>query len=183
MIEFLQHRASAQKLSGPGPSEAEVEAMLRAAVTAPDHGRLRPWRFIVMRGAGRERLGALMADAFRRANPGASDDEVAREAGKPLRAPVVIALVAVPIVPHKIPAIEQVLAAGAAGTQLMLAANALGYGAAWKTGSAAHDADIRAGLGFGDGDTVIGYFYIGTDSKTVPPLPRAGIADVVTHWD
>jgi nitroreductase len=65
----------------------------------------------------------------------------------------------------------------------MLAANALGYGAAWKTGSAAHDADIRAGLGFGDGDTVIGYFYIGTDSKTVPPLPRAGIADVVTHWD
>lgn len=183
MIGFLSNRASAQKLGEPGPSVEEVEAMLQASVSAPDHGRIRPWRFIVMRCAGRERLGALMAAALQQANPSASAEELAREAGKPLRAPVVIALVAVPVAGHKVPVIEQVLAAGAAGTQLMLAANALGYGVAWKTGAAAHDAGVRAGLGFGPDDTIIGFFYIGTDPKTVAPLPRAGIEGVVTYWD
>ncbi|MET0547123.1 MAG: nitroreductase [Caulobacterales bacterium] len=181
-LELLHSRASAIKLGEPGPSQGDIEAILRAAVTAADHGRVRPWRFIVMQGEGRNKLGALMAQSFQAANPAASPEDLQREANKPLRAPVIIALVAKTDSKHKIPVIEQILAAGAAGAHLMLAANALGYGVTWKTGAAAYDPLVRDGLGFADGDVIIGFFYIGTDPKIGAPPPRAEIGAVTDYW-
>ena len=135
-----------------------------------------------MRGEGRARLGALMADALRASNPDASEPEIKRERTKSLRAPLVISLAAQPSPAHKVPVIEQVFAATAAGAQLMLAANALGYGAAWRTGAAAHNALVRRGLGFADDASIIGFFYIGSEAPGGSRLPRASITSVVQYW-
>lgn len=182
MIDFLRERASALRLTEPGPTQEQIEAILSAAVTAADHGRIRPWRFVVMRGDGRKRLGNLMADAQRAIQPEISEDVLDNIRAKALRAPVVIALVCEPDTTHKVPVIEQQLAAGAAGAHLMLAAKALGFGASWKTGTPAYDPALRAGLGFGPDDSVIGFFYIGTDLQP-SPLTRASIESVVQYWN
>jgi nitroreductase len=182
-IDLLLGRSSAAQLVEPAPTAAEVETMLQASVTAPDHGRIRPWRFVVMRGQGRARLGTLMADALRASNAGVSESEMERERAKPLRAPLVISLAAQPNLAHKVPGIEQVFAATAAGAQLMLAANALGYGAAWRTGGAAHNVLVRRGLGLTDDASIIGFFYIGTEAPGGLRLPRAAITSVVKYWE
>lgn len=181
-LGLLLSRSSAARFEAPAPRDAEIDLMLRAAVTAADHGRIRPWRFIVMEGDGRKRLSALMVEALRARNPNASDEELQKEGGKALRPPVVIALIAQPDRNHKVPVEEQIHATAAAGAHLMLAANALGYGCAWKTGAAATDPIVRKGLGFGDGDVIVGFFYIGTDPAGGSPLPRAAIDGVTQFW-
>lgn len=181
-LDLLHSRASASKFGDKRPSRTEIDSILRAAVTAADHGRLRPWRFIVIEGEGRAKLGALIAKGFEAANPAATPEAIQREADKPLRAPVVVALIAKTDKSHKVPVIEQVLAAGAAGAHLMLAANALGFGCAWKTGAPAYDPIVREGLGYGEDDMIVGFFYIGTDLKAGPALPRADIGAVTDYW-
>lgn len=135
-----------------------------------------------MRGEGRARLGSLMADALRASNAEVAEPEIERERAKPLRAPLVITLAAQPNPAHKVPVIEQVFAATAAGAQLMLAANALGYAAAWRTGAAAHNPLVRRGLGLTDDASIIGFFYVGTESPGGSRLPRAPITSVVQYW-
>src|SRR5688500_4638170 len=93
LIDLLLHRASALRLAEPGPTPKQIETILQAAVTAPDHGRIRPWRFIVMQGEGRKRLGELMGETQRALKPEMSEEELEKARGKALRAPVVIALV------------------------------------------------------------------------------------------
>lgn len=182
MMELLTSRASAARMIDPAPTSEEIEAILKAAVSAADHGRIRPWRFIVMQGGGRLRLANLMAEAVRANDPGVSESELEKVRAKALRAPVIIAVIAKPVIGHKVPVIEQSMAAAAAGAHLMLAANTLGYGAAWKTGAPAYSPLVREGLGFGDDDSIIGFFYIGTDSKGTAPAPRATLEGVVEYW-
>jgi nitroreductase len=180
-LDLLLNRASAIKLTEPGPNATQIDCMLRAAVTAPDHGRIRPWRFVVMTGDGRKQLGELLAKSKKASSPDTSDEELEKIRGKPLRAPLVIVLACEPnFENYKVPVVEQQLAVGAAGTHLMLAAKALGFGSNWKTGSAAHDPVIISGLGFSDAASIIGFFYIGTEPKG-SPLARATIAEVVTY--
>jgi len=150
-------------------------------VRAPDHGKLRPWRFFVIRGAAREKLSELFVTSLLRREPGAGAAEVEKERGKPLRAPVTIAVVARMIEGHKIPAIEQVLAAGAAAMNILNAAHALGFGAKWVTGANCYDADFRAGFGLEPGDRLLGFIHIGTIGtrvETTRPDPGA----FVTEW-
>lgn len=181
-IDLLIQRASALKLTEPGPTQEQVEIILKAAVTAADHGRIRPWRFVVMRGEGRKRLGDLMADAQRAIQPEISEEALEKVRAKAMRAPLVIALVCQANTTHKVPLIEQQLATGAAGAHLMLAAKALGFGSSWKTGTPAYDPAVRTGLGFGPDDSVVGFFYIGTELQT-SPLARASIESVVQYWN
>ena len=155
--------------------------ILKAAVTAADHGRVRPWRFVVMQGDGRNRLANLMVDEQRAANPDVSEADAEKTRAKAMRAPVVIALVCKANADHKVPVFEQHLAVAAAGAHLMLAANALGFGANWRTGAAAYHPIVRKGLGFGADDAIIGFFYIGTDTQR-SPIPRASIESVVQYW-
>ena len=180
-LDLLMHRASAVRFSEQGPTQAQLEQMLAAAVTAADHGRLRPWRFIVMQGRARERLGDLMAEQVRTDNPEASEKELEKARAKALRAPLVIALVCKPKIGHKVPVVEQQSAAAAAGAHLMLAANALGFGAAWKTGAAAYHPCVRSGLGLADDDMIIGFFHISSDTHP-SPLARANTDSVVEYW-
>lgn len=179
-LDLLLRRTSAVQFAEPGPTEAQLEKILAAAVTAADHGRLRPWRFVVFEGSGRERLGDLMAEQVRADKPDADAKDWDKARAKAMRAPTVIALICKPTVGHKVPVIEQQAAVAAAGAQLMLAANALGFGAAWKTGAAAYHPAVRTGLGLGEDDTIVGLFYVGSEPQP-SPLPRATLDAVVQY--
>jgi nitroreductase len=169
-LEALRTRASAAALGEPAPSEAQLATILSAASRAPDHGLMRPWRFIVVRGAARARLGEVLAEAARRRMPDASAEFLARERAKPLRAPLVIVVAAKPRERRGVPEVEQLIAAGAAAEHIMLAAPAIGLGAFWRTGEAAYESDVKAALGLDPADAIIGFLYLGT--PVVPEVAR-----------
>ena len=181
-LELLLGRNSAVRLQEPGPDARALETMFQSAVRAPDHGRLHPWRFVVIEGAERERFGEAMAQLVRARQPDASAEMLNRERSKPLRAPVVV-VVAARIQAHdKIPEVEQLLSAGAAAQNIMLAAHALGYGAMWKTGAPAYDPEVKHMLGLEPGDAIVAFLYIGTRAGAGSALPRAEPKDFVTSW-
>lgn len=161
-IELLLNRRSARRLVDPAPDDASLGLMLASAVRAPDHGRLRPWRFLVIRGSARERFGALLAGHLARVQPAASPEALERERQKAQRAPVVIVVAAIQRAEARVPRIEQVLSAGAAAEHILLAAQALGFGAMWKTGEAAYDAQIKTALGLAAADDIVGFIYVGS---------------------
>jgi nitroreductase len=181
-LELMLTRESALKLQSPGPSAAELDRIFATAVRAPDHGRLRPWHFVVINEAQRAAFGALMADSLRRRVPTVSDAELQRESDKAFRAPVIVAVAARLQKGHKIPEIEQIASACAATQTIMLAAPALGYAAMWKTGAPAYDPAVKTALGLNADDEIIGFLYIGTSAGGPSPLPRPDPKDFVTTW-
>ncbi len=182
-MDLLLSRHSATRLAPPGPDQGALDAILSAGLRAPDHGRLRPWRFVVIPEARREAFGELLARSLRAREPGASAEECARERGKALRAPLIVVAAARLRRDHKIPELEQLLAAGAAAENVMLAAQALGFGAMWKTGAPAYDAAVKQALGLDADDAIVGFLYIGTPAGEPSPAPRPGLAAHVALWD
>ena len=181
-ITLLLERASAVKLQEPGPTPEEIDTMLRCALRAPDHGRLRPWQFIVISGEDRARFGLILADALKTREPGATPEMLGREQQKALRAPLII-VVAARIKPgEKIPVTEQVISAGAAAEHIMLSAQALGYGAMWRTGAPAYDVRVKDGLGLRQSDAIVGIMHIGTPAMAPREMPRPEPGDFVTRW-
>ena len=181
-VDLLLTRESALKLESPGPAEADLEVMFQSALRAPDHGRLRPWQFVVVPEGQREAFGGLLADSMARRNPAASADELARERGKAMRAPVIVVAAAKLAKGHKIPEIEQLLSAGAAVQNIMLAANARGYGAMWKTGAPAYDAAVKQALGIAPESEIVGFLYLGTQVGDGIQVPRPVPRDYVSVW-
>lgn len=164
-LEALRTRISTSALTDPGPSAEQVTTMLQAAEHAPDHGLMRPWRFFVVRGEGRNRLGEVIAEALRAREPDATPELLDRERQKPLRAPVLVIVAARPKERRGVPEIEQVLASAAAAEHVMLAARALGFGAYWRTGDAAYDPRVKAAFGLDPTDAIIGFLYVGTPGE------------------
>ena len=181
-LDLLLTRESALKLDAPAPSEADLDTMFQSAVRAPDHGRLRPWRFVVIEGDKRARLGDLMADAMRNRDPDVSEDMLVRERAKPMRAPTIVVAAARVQKGHRIMECEQIAAAAAAAQNIMLAAHALGYGAMWKTGDPAYDSHVKTALGLEADDEIMGFLYLGTNTGTASPAPRPAARDQVTVW-
>ena len=182
-IDALVTRRSAVTLTEPAPDEGALQLIFASAVRAPDHGRLRPWRFVVVRGAARQRFGELLAAHLSRTHPAATAEALQRERAKALRAPLIIVVVAhVNAAVVKVPAIEQTLSAGAAAQNIMLASVALGYNAMWKTGGAAYDEAVKRALGLEAGDAIVGFLYLGTEAGKAPP-PRGEWRDLVREWD
>ena len=179
LLSGIQSRSSAAKLGEPGPTREHLEQILRAGVRAPDHGRLRPWRFIVIEGSARQKLGDAMADVLRAKLPESNEAQLASERSKALRAPTVV-VVAARITKGKIPEIEQVLAAGAAAQNMLLAAHALGYGAMWKTGGVAYDAKAKAVLGLAPEDHIVALLYLGT--TVTPGVTASASTDGLVSW-
>jgi nitroreductase len=160
-LEALTTRATAKTYGDTAPTKEHLATVLQAAVRAPDHGRLRPWRFMLIEGDQRRQFGEMLAASARRRVPGLSEGDLQRERDKALRAPLII-VVACRIVPGtKVPAIEQILAAGAAAQNILLALHSLGYVAAWKTGEAAYDTEVKKALGFAADDHLVGFIYTG----------------------
>ena len=182
-IEALTTRASPAALVAPAPDAATLQRILGAAMRAPDHGRLRPWRFIVVEGAARDAFGAVLADALLRREPAAGEATLAKERAKPLRAPLIVVVAAVLREHRGVPAIEQIVAAGAAAENILVAAHALGFGAFWRTGAPAYDETVKRALGLKPDDAIVGFLYLGTPAAAPPPMPPADVAPHLTHWE
>jgi len=181
-MELLLTRYSAAKLGTPSPSKEAVEAMLQAAARAPDHGRLQPWRLILVEGDARRWLGEILAESLARRDPAAGDQVLARERQKALRAPIIIIVATRYERSAMIPLVEQIIAAGCAAHGLMLAAFAQGLGAFWRTGEAAYDEGVKAALGIGSDDLIIGFIYVGTDTSGPPSRPRPAVRESPHRW-
>ena len=182
-IDALTTRRSPAQFAEPAPDDESLAEILRAAMRAPDHGKLKPWRFIVLRGDARRRFGDVMAEAMKRREPDVPANMLEREREKPLRAPLIVVLAAAIQEGHKIPVVEQLLAAGAAAQNVMVAAHALGFGAAWKTGAPAYDAFVKETLGLAPSDAIVGFLYLGTPAATPPKLPQAELSAYLRHWN
>lgn len=167
LLEGIQSRTSPLKLAAPAPNAAQLEQIIRAGTRAPDHGRLRPWRFTMFEGAAREKLGGAMAECLRSRVPNSPQEHLDAESRKALRAPVVI-VVGAKISKGKIPEIEQVTAVAAAAQNMLLAAHGLGYGAMWKTGAAAYDPAVKALCGLAPEDHIVAIVYVGTVTSPGP---------------
>lgn len=180
---MTRHSVAPAFLDEPAPHDAALEQILAAGAAAPDHGRLRPWRFIVIRGEARARLGEVFVEALRRRSPDAPEPALAQERERPLRAPLVVAVAARIAKDHpKIPEIEQILSAGAAAQNILLAAHALGYGAKWLTGANAYDEHVKQALGLVADDRLISFIYLGTPTGEAPQVPHAGARAHTVEW-
>jgi nitroreductase len=179
--EALVTRVSPKELGEPAPDDTTLRKIVAAALRAPDHGRLRPWRFISIRGEGRNRLGDVLAASLSQRDPNAGA-ELERERQKALRAPLVL-VVAAHITPSpKIPPVEQLLSAGAAAQNIMLACHALGYAAVWKTGAPAYDSGVKEALGLEAADEIAGFLYIGTPTVTPKAPAPLDPAEFLRGW-
>lgn len=180
VLEAILTRRSPGKLGDPGPNNEQLTRILEAAVHAPDHGRLSPWRFAVLRDARRQLLADALGELLTRKHADVTADMLATEKAKAFRAPVIVAVAAHTVSGHKVPEVEQLLAVGAAVQNMLLAAAALGFGALWKTGAAAYDADVKSALGFSANDQIVGFIYLGTAQS--PAKPREfSVASHVRH--
>lgn len=181
-LEFLRIRRSHPPalLSGPGPDAAAVEELLTLAARAPDHGKLEPWRFVVIRGAARDRIGAAVEQASLAAG---NTPEKAAKSRAAFAVPVVVAVVSRPVANAKIPEWEQFLSAGAVCLGLVNAALASGYGASWLTGPAAEPDFARTHLGLAEGERIAGLIHIGSRGDSPPERPRPDIAALTTVLD
>ena len=181
-LEFLRRRNSSPKLVEPAPDAAELNEMLQCALRSPDHARLRPWRFLSVRGERRTALGELLQASLLRSNPEA--DEAAREKARmaPLRAPLVM-VVFVSLREHpKVPDWEQRISAGCTAFSLELAAEALGYASIWRTGAYAEDRELVRALGGSDTEEIVGFLYMGTRDGEAKPLPDMNPDDFHNEW-
>jgi nitroreductase len=180
VLAFLARRRSASALSlqAPGPSDDELTDLLTLAARAPDHGKLAPWRFIILRGEDKAafaaRLEALAAD-----HPDAPK-RVAK-LGK-LKAPPLGVAVVSRMVEGDIPAWEQLLSAGAVCTTLLYAATAMGFGANWITDWYAYDRQARAALGLAEDEQVAGFVFIGTAAEAPQERVRPDVAALTSVW-
>ncbi|HSV83353.1 MAG TPA: nitroreductase [Ramlibacter sp.] len=181
-IGTLMSRVTNGRLVAPAPNPVELRTILTAAVRAPDHGRLKPWRFFAVRGPALARLGDVMADALSRRIPGATEEQVRREREKPLRAPMVLVAAARVRADTHIPAVEQILAVGAAVQNVLLAAGALGFGSAWKTGDAAYDEHVKAAFGLRPADAIVGFIYLGQPERPQPRPTSSDVSEVLSEW-
>jgi len=183
-LSRLQQRRSVPPrwLGEPGPSQDEIGAMLTVAARVPDHGKLAPWRFILIEGEARQRLGEALAKAFEADNPKAGPDQIAAERERFAQAPLVVAVVS-RVTPHvKIPDWEQVLSAGAVCMNLLNGATALGYGASWLTGWAAFDRRVLDALGLTPDERIAGFVHIGAAKEKPADRDRPDLDAIVTRF-
>jgi nitroreductase len=183
-IDLLTTRRSVKprELTGPGPTEAELATLLTVASRVPDHGKLTPWRFIVFEGDARRKAGDIIATVFRERRPDATPDQVEHERQRLTQAPLVVAVVS-RAAPHvKIPEWEQVLSAGAAATNLVLAAHALGFAASWLTQWYAYDRKVLDALGVAPEEKIAAFVHIGRPARPGPDRPRPPLEQIVTRF-
>lgn len=179
---FLLTRRSrpARTLAGPGPDRAALEPILAAALRVPDHGKLEPWRLVVLQGAALARLAGLTARLG--AERGMDPERLAKSQAMFRDAPCIVAVVASPVESDKIPEVEQVLSAGALCLGLVNAAAAAGWGACWLSGWTARDRTwLDDGLGLGAREWVAGFIVMGRETAVPSDRPRPDL-DTVTTW-
>ena len=183
LIHLNRHSTPAKALTDPAPDETQLKQIIKIAMSAPDHGRLHPYRFISIRGEGRNRLSDLFGRAVLRRNPQVGAEYLKKQKDKPLRSPLIVVVVANLIESPKIPQIEQMLSAGAAAHNILLASNVLGFGSVWLTGDNAYDDLVRSELEVAANEKIIGFIYLGTPQLNIPPRPVPRVDNFLSSWD
>ena len=181
-IDLLKTRRSPRipDLAEPGPNDAELETLLTVASRVPDHGKLAPWRFVVLRKEGRAPLVEALARCFRADHPEATPDQIEKERARFANSPLIVGVIS-RAGPHaKIPEWEQILSAGAACMNLVNAAHALGFGANWVTGWPAYDRSCLDLLGVATNERVAGWVHIGKPTAVLEDRPRPKLEDIVS---
>ena len=181
-IEAMLTRTTIGSLRDPAPEGADLEHIVAAGLRAPDHGKLRPWRFVVIRGDARARFAELCIAALRKREPDATEAEAERMRSKLSSPPLILALGMHVTNSPKVPETEQVQAVAAAAVNMLNAAHALGYGGKWVSGPNAYDPAVAAALGFTAPDRVIGFLYLGTPSDAPFPIRPLDVADYLAVW-
>ncbi len=184
-LDMLLSRRSipAQCLTGPGPDEAQLNAALEVALRAPDHGRMQPWRFRLIRGAARAHLAELLVASARARDPAMPAAQLEKLRSRPQQVPLVIAVSARLRNNPKVPEVEQLLATGASVMNLLNALHAQGFGAILLTGPSVYDPAVAAALGCEAGERLVGFVYVGTVGAVVPTAPaRPASTAFVSEW-
>ncbi|MGO3999851.1 NAD(P)H nitroreductase [Pseudomonas fluorescens] len=181
-LDALLNRVSVPRLLDPAPTAEQREVLFAAAMRAPDHGHLQPWRFLTVEGQAREQLGEILAQAALAQDAEAPQAVVDKARNGPLRAPLVVVVIAKLQEHVKYPKSEQLLAAGCAAHGILLAAYAQGIGAVWRTGELAYSPQVAQGLGLAEGEEVIAFLYLGTPQKEPRVAEKADLAEFVSAW-
>ncbi|HEY8430121.1 MAG TPA: nitroreductase [Sandaracinaceae bacterium] len=176
-MELLSTRASNGKLTDPAPDDATLRRILEAALRAPDHAALRPWRVLLVRGEARARLGDVFAEI-----EGGDEESAERARRKPLRAPLLIVVAATPRPHPKAPEIEQILSAGAVAHGILLGLHAHGYAGMWRTGGPAYHPRTKEALGLRPEDHIVAFIYAGTPAVPPPEVKRPSFDEHVSEW-
>ena len=181
-IETMLTRATNGALRNPPPDGPDLEQIVAAGLRAPDHGKLRPWRFVAIRGEARARFAELCIAAMRRREPDATEAEAERMRGKLTTPPLILALGMHVTETPKVPETEQVQSVAAAAMNMLNAAHAMGYAGKWVSGPNAYDPAIAKALGFTAPDRVVGYLYLGTPAEPPFQARRPVVAEHLTEW-
>jgi len=185
VTEFLKNRRSnmSKAMMEPGPTPEALEGLLETAARVPDHRKLGPWRFVIFEGTAREDFGKYIASAFMADNPDMPLDRTVFESARLMRAPTVVAVISSPVdCPRGTPEWEQILSAGAACYNLLIASQAAGFAAQWLTEWFAYDARVNAQLGLQPREKVAGYIYIGTTETPSSSRARPDIKIRTQNW-
>src|SRR6202048_3940833 len=183
-LQLMRTRRSPRipDLQAPGPSAAEIDTLLSVSARVPDHGKLVPWRFLVIEGAQKNRIAAELLPLLRKAHPAATEDQVGKDPERFARCPLVIAVVSRASPHPKIPEWEQILSAGAACMSLVLAAHALGYGANWITEWYAYDRSVLDALGLAPHERIAGFIHIGRPPGPPEDRPRPPLNEIAVRF-
>ena len=179
-INFLTQRVSFPRLTTPAPTPEQLTKMFEAACRAPDHKQLRPWRFLVVTGEARKTLGEVMARADGLTD---NDENWQKSSERLLRAPLIIVAITVFKEHEKVPRVEQVLSTGAAANNILLAADALGFGGIWRTGDAAFSEEVAKALRLKANEQMAGFIYIGTPDVRRKSIRGENLDALVQRWD
>ncbi|PKP89048.1 MAG: nitroreductase [Alphaproteobacteria bacterium HGW-Alphaproteobacteria-17] len=184
LLAHLATRRSgkARDMVAPGPGAAELRDIIALALRTPDHGKLAPWRIVTVADDQRAAFAALLKRAWVKENPGAAGMDLSALDQFAHQAPTLLVLLSTPVKGVKIPLWEQQMSAGAVGMNLLHATHAHGFVGSWLTGWAAYSPDVAAAFGAGEGDTIVGYFFLGTAAKPLEERPRPEYDEVVRHW-
>lgn len=181
-LEALLTRTSAPRLGDPEPMPEQLDTIFRAALRAADHAMLHPWRFLIVRGESRKRLGHLFVKAALSGDPNLDSREQDRLRAKTLRSPMIVVVIASHVEHPKVPPIEQDLSAGAAAQNMLIAAHAQEVGAMWRTGSMAYHPQVMAELGLAGNEKIIGFLYLGARIGNARTPRPEDPADYFQEW-
>jgi nitroreductase len=182
VLDLLLQRRSVKQLMEPGPSPEQLDTILTAAIRVPDHKGLAPWRFVVFEGEGRERFGAVLAEVLSNEDKEASPVRLDTERQRLMGAPVTVAVISRAKDVPGAPEWEQVLSAGAACQNLVIAASALGFGCNWVTRWFAYSPGVCAHLGLAPEERIAGFIHIGTAKERQADRKRPGLGEVVRRY-
>ena len=183
-LSLLETRRSGKprEMVAPGPSDAELQRILNIAMRVPDHGKLSPWRFVIVGKEQRDQLAVLLHRALQAEDECAGPAHHEKEDQFAQQGEALIVLLSSPVREHKIPLWEQELSAGAAAMNLLTAAHAMGYVGGWITGWRAYSPMVNAAFA-APGERIAGFIFLGSPGRELEERPRPDAAEIVRHWD